>query len=253
MTTRLHGKLLEQSAELSRAAGVIAAEMNALFKLGDAAFELGDDREAEGLAQRTLARSKEAGWTAGVMKGLRILGDVSLARGDHRSATERFEASLAAARELGSAVLTAWALISLAKAAIERADFGAGRDHLCEALQLARRVDDHSTRRVDDHSTLLLGLYVFAALLIRSRLIEEALELVGAAAPLHPTGRYGFEGLTIAPQLHAAIITFTRMPRAAETASGIKPCSGRGGATQFTTPSVDTAGLSRLRRSQARH
>jgi hypothetical protein len=155
--------------------------MNALLRLADTAFDVGDDREAERRAEVALARSTAVSWGPGVAWAQRLLGGISLARGDHASARQRFEASLASARKLGNRLLSAQALVYLGQEAVDRSDLPRGRQHLAEALELARTVEDHAA--------MARCFEVFGALAIAAGHISDGVHLVGSAATLRQAAR----------------------------------------------------------------
>jgi predicted ATPase/DNA-binding XRE family transcriptional regulator len=167
---------LERGITLSRAVRQGATESSCLRALAEVAADLGDDIEAQALAEAAVVSATEASWVLSVVVARRILGDVSVRRGDYAGGLTFLQASLADARRLGMPWWTAETLISLGRAAAMHGDLEQARAYLAESLEL--------TQDLGDRFGLAGVLEAFVGLAVVQRESRLALQFAAAAAAL---------------------------------------------------------------------
>ena len=145
----------------------------ALFLQGTAAFERGDNEQAEALSRKALDAAIANGdpWLRG--PPLLVLGHVIASRGDHDRAQPLYEESIEALRLAGATGGLGIVLAAAASLAIVREDYAQAHAQASEALALCEQLDDPRG--------IAWSLEVFADLQAATGNAEEAARLWGAA------------------------------------------------------------------------
>jgi predicted ATPase/Tfp pilus assembly protein PilF len=138
--------LLEQSAELFRAAGDVAGEARTALELASVEWREGQNDRAAARVDGCLAVLEAAGDIKGLADAHRMLGLLAGERHQLADATRHLEQALAMFDRIGDDVGTAATLSSLGVAAEYRGDLAAACQLTEESLAIARRCGD--TRRI---------------------------------------------------------------------------------------------------------
>jgi non-specific serine/threonine protein kinase len=160
----------------------------ALFLQGTAAFERGDNEQAEARSREALdaAIASEDAWLRG--PPLLVLGHVAAFKGDHARAQSLYAESIEALRRSGDTWGLGIVLAAAASLAIVREDYAQASAQVSEALSLCEKLEDPRG--------IAWSLEVFADLQAAAGLAEEAARLWGAAE-----GRLEVVGSSLAPSI----------------------------------------------------
>jgi predicted ATPase/DNA-binding winged helix-turn-helix (wHTH) protein len=145
----------------------------ALFLLGTAAFESGNNELAETRSREALAAADASAnaWLRG--PPLLILGHVATSKGDFERAHPLYAESIAVQRQAGDSWGLGIVLAAAASLAIVREDYAQARAQASEALTLCQELEDPRG--------IAYSLEVFAGLMAAAGLAEGAARLWGAA------------------------------------------------------------------------
>jgi predicted ATPase/DNA-binding CsgD family transcriptional regulator/DNA-binding XRE family transcriptional regulator len=147
-----------------------------LVRLGQLAYEEGNDEAAQAFVYEALPTLRAHGGKRMLAFSLKVLADGATRRGEHGEARRLLEESLATWNEIRGWQGAARVHLDLGRLATEEGNNDLAANHFAEGLT--------KCRDIGDRWGLALGLEGFATLAIRAGRPEHAVQLAGAAAAL---------------------------------------------------------------------
>lgn len=166
-----------EAVTLSRAAGNVMLEANALFVLATIAKDRRDLEQADAFLLMSYEMARQSNNLYAEANTLLSLGDHAYRRGDYVMARVHGSAARERLRELGAVIFEAIAAGNVAQAELKLGDAAAARRGAREVLLVARSLSSLSD--------ILWTLYLFGQILAETGEFERALRLYGLARA-HP-------------------------------------------------------------------